>query len=146
MIDVHFRFASVNDVETLIQHDNHIHEAIIRDKIARNEIIVAYDGETFAGWLRYGLFWDMIPFMNMLFLLPEYRGRGIGRRLVEHWENLMLEQGYKTVMTSTQQNECAQHFYNALGYVAIGGFIQSHEPISNESYEIILSKVLEERQ
>jgi hypothetical protein len=38
-------------------------------------------------------------------------------------------------MTSTQQNETAQHFYTHLGYRSIGGFMQL-----NGEYEIIFSK------
>ena len=44
---------------------------------------------------------------------------------------------YSNVMTSTASNEYAQHFYNKLGYIAVGGFSPVGEP-----YEIILSKVL----
>ena len=137
-----FRLANIDDAAIIAKHDTAIPENIIKDKVLRNEILVAYDGEKFIGWLRYGLFWDIVPFMNMLEILPEYQGKGIGRQLVEFWESEMKTLGHTQVMTSTQQNENAQHFYNALGYAAMGGFIQSFEAISDESYEIILAKYL----
>ena len=140
--EIRIRLASLKDADIVARHDNHISEALIRDKISREEIIVAYDGNTFIGWLRYSLFWDIVPFMNMLLIQPEYRGKGIGRQLAQFWEALMRKQGHKKLMTSTQQNEHAQHFYLALGYVAVGGFIQTSGSLTDESFEIILVKEL----
>ena len=136
------RAADINDVAIISKYDKHIPKNRIADKVSRSEIYVVYDGANFAGWLRYGLFWDIVPFMNMLEILPDYRGRGMGRQLVEFWESQMKEHGHKMVMTSTQQNEQAQHFYNALGYSAMGGFVQSFEAVTGESFEIILAKNL----
>ena len=142
MSEVIIKTANENDVEVISKHEHHLSKAVLRDKISRNEILAVFDNGIFIGWLRYGMFMDLVPFMYMLELLPEYRGMGLGKKLVLHWEKNMRGQGYKMVMTSTQQNEHAQHFYNALGYVAVGGFIQTHEALTDESYEIILSKVL----
>ena len=71
----------------------------------------------------------------MLFVVDDYLGTGIGKKLTQFWEGQMRSKGYKTVMTSTQQNETAQRFYTHLGYLAIGGFMQS-----SGEYEIIFSK------
>ena len=136
------RMASLDDATTIVKYDRHIPKSRIADKVSRGEIYVVYDGDKFIGWLRYGLFGDIVPFMNMLEILPDYRGKGIGRQLVEFWESQMKAEGHKMVMTSTQQNEHAQHFYNALGYASMGGFVQSFETVTSESFEIILAKEL----
>jgi len=135
--EIKIRLAAAADIAIIYGHDKHISVDAIKEKIKSGEIFVVYDDAIFAGWLRYNLFWDSIPFMNMLFLLPEYRGRGIGKRLVEFWENSMKEQGHKKVLTSTPQNENAQYFYAALGYAVTGGFTLSGDP-----YEIIFEKSL----
>jgi len=137
------RIADMNDAEIISKHEQHMTKAVIKDKISRNEIFVAYDDNAFIGWLRYGLLYDIVPFMYMLEMLPEYRNKGLGKRLVLFWEDSMHEQGHRMVMTSTQQNEDAQHFYNVLGYAAVGGFIQTYDAVTEDSYEIILSKKLE---
>ena len=93
------------------------------------------EGENFVGWLRYGYFWDNTPFMNMLHLKEEYRGRGYGSKLVAFWEEAMRNKGYKIVLTSTSVSETAQHFYQKLGYKAVGGLTLGREPM-----EILLSK------
>ena len=49
-----------------------------------------------------------------------YRNKGYGRRVMEFWETEMMKEGYKIVMTSTQVDESAQHFYRKLGYKDCG--------------------------
>jgi ribosomal protein S18 acetylase RimI-like enzyme len=97
---------------------------------------VAKDNGKIIGWLRYNLFWDNIPFMNMICLIEEYRRIGIGTKLMKYWEDEMKQNGYKNVLTSTQSNEEAQHFYRKIGYTEIGGFKYFNEP-----YEIIFQKI-----
>lgn len=87
------------------------------------------------GWLRYNLFWDNTPFMNMLYLLDDYRGKGFGRKFVKYWEGDMKQLNYEMVMTSTASDEYAQHFYNKLGYITVGGFLFVYDP-----FEVILYK------
>jgi ribosomal protein S18 acetylase RimI-like enzyme len=94
----------------LAGHDRHIRAEVLAQKINNGEIYIAYEEGAFAGWLRYSLFWDNTPFMNMLFVLSEYRKLGIGKQLTLFWEDQMKSKGYQTLMTSTQQNETAQHF------------------------------------
>ena len=73
------------------------------------------DGQP-AGLLRYNLFWDNTPFCTLLFVDWPRQGRGYGRRLMEHWAADMRRQGYRLLLTSTQADEGAQHFYRRLGY------------------------------
>ena len=75
--------------------------------------------------------------MNMVYLLLEFRKIGLGAKLVKYWEVEMKQKGYKNVLTSTQSNEDAQHFYRKIGYKEIGGFKYFDDP-----YEIIFQKIL----
>ena len=58
-----------------------------------------------------------------------------------HWENEMRGRGYDLVMTSTQADETAQHFYRKLGYQDIGGFVLPF-PGHEQPTELILAKEL----
>ncbi len=136
---VKIRLAEESDFEILSQHDKHISAEILKKKISDKNIFVAESDGEFAGWLRYNLFWDEIPFMNMLFVPLKFRGVGIGGKLVKEWEKLMSEHGYKMLLTSTQANEYAQHFYRKQGYKDLGGFTPF-----GEEYEIILGKQMED--
>ena len=134
---MNIRYASEQDRAFLVSNDKWICSGTIQKKIIDKQILVAQDKENLIGWLRYGLFWDNVPFMYMLHLLDEYQGKGLGRTLVEYWENEMKRKGHKVVLTSTAQTEYAQHFYVKLGYRSIGSFQLSDEPL-----EIIFSKSL----
>ena len=116
------RHAKIADYSWLKEHDKHISEETLKTKIESKEIYVAQENNELIGWLRYNLFWDNIPFMNLIYFLEEYRRNGFGRKLVNHWENEMKEKGYKNVLTSTLSTEEAQHFYRKMGYTEIGGF------------------------
>ena len=135
---VTIRVADAEDAALVAEHDKHISADLLAQKIARQEVYVAYNDDAFVGWLRYSLFWDNTPFMNMLFLLPDYRGEGIGRQLTTFWEDQMKAQGYKTLLTSTQQNESAQHFYAHMGYTTVGGFT-----LPGDTYELVMAKAVE---
>lgn len=137
MMDSIIRPATLSDLSFLVEHDRHVTPAELDSVIRLGRILlIEIQGEC-VGWLRWNLFWDNTPFMNLLYLLDGHRMQGHGRALVRHWEQQMREKGYDTVLTSTQANEAAQHFYRHLGYRDIGGFLQE-----GEAYELILSKRL----
>ena len=68
------------------------------------------------GVLRYQLFWEQIPFLNLLFLKASARRQGHGRAAMALWEAEMSRAGHGMVLVSTQSDEPAQHFYRKLGY------------------------------
>lgn len=61
------RYDHEDDLEILKKHDKHISETELKKSINDNRILIMLDGSRFIGWLRFNLFWDSIPFMNMLF-------------------------------------------------------------------------------
>lgn len=121
----------------LIARDLHIHEAALLKKISDREIIVAESAKMTLGWLRFGFFWDSIPFMNMLHVTEAHRNAGIGKMLVQFWESEMRKQKHELVMTSSQSDEVAQHFYRKLGYVDAGSLILPKVPL-----EVVFIKTL----
>jgi ribosomal protein S18 acetylase RimI-like enzyme len=129
------RYAEGKDYSWLKNHERHIADGTLENKIKNNEVYVVEEGGVPVGWLRYSLFWDNVPFMNMLYLLEGYRARGIGTKLVKYWESEMKRRGYGEVLTSTQSNEGGQHFYRKNGYTEIGGFKFLDDP-----FEIIFCK------
>lgn len=136
-MDSIIRPARPSDLAFLAEHDRHVTPAELDNIIRLGRILLIEVGGERIGWLRWNLFWDNTPFMNLLYLLDGHRMQGHGRALVRHWEQQLREAGYSAAMTSTQANEAAQHFYRHLGYRDIGGFLQEDEP-----YELILSKQL----
>ena len=131
------RFATKEDIDILTANDKHVDKQEMLNLISLNRVYVMEEDGKFIGWLRYNLFWDHIPFMNMICLNDSERGKGYGRKFVEFWEDEMRKLGYKNVLTSTASDEFAQHFYIKLGYSTIGGFIPF-----GEKFEMMLSKKL----
>ena len=93
------------------------------------------------GILRFNLFWDNTPFCTMLFVDWDSQKKGYGRQLMTYWEDDMREKGYGMIMTSTQVDENAQHFYRKIGYKDCGGFVVDI-PGFEQPMEMFLSKAL----
>ena len=74
------------------------------------------------GVLRYSLFWQTIPFLDLLYIDDAYRRQGFGTQMMNRWEETMKISGYKYVLTSTQADESAWRFYEKLGYHKVGSF------------------------
>jgi ribosomal protein S18 acetylase RimI-like enzyme len=123
-----FGYAGQKHFEWLQEKDSYIDADTLKKKILDKQIIVAESGKQILGWLRFGFFWDSIPFMNMLFIGKDYRKMGIGRKMVQFWERDMRKQNKTIVMTSSQSDEEAQHFYRKLGYTDVGALTLPEEP------------------
>lgn len=129
------RNANYDDIKNILEFDKHISLDECKNVILLNRGYVIEEKESIIGWLRYNLFWDSIPFMNMLYIKEKYRKQGYGKILVYYWEQQMKINGHNILMTSTLSNETSQHFYRKLGYFDIGSFI-----ISGEKLELIFQK------
>lgn len=134
---MNIRIATRNEYTLLVELDHHISKEMIAHKIDQGEIIVAMEGLSVIGWMRYGYFCDSIPFMNMLTVIENYRGRGIGTGLAIYWEHLLPCKGFTEVLTSTFTNERGQFLYQKLGYKDCGALLFPNEPL-----EIILHKTI----
>ncbi len=119
------RYAKENDKAFWLSLDAHITEEELEKKFRdRRGYVVTEDGIP-CGVLRYNMFWDSIPFCTLLFVKDGMRRKGIGRELMEFWEHDMKASGHGMVMTSTQSDETAQHFYRRLGYTDAGSLVIS---------------------
>ena len=67
--------------------------------------------------------------MNMLFVDEDHRGKGTGKELVLFFESEMKKKGYKSVMTSSQSDEQAQHLYRKAGYKDTGSLLLDNQPL-----------------
>lgn len=97
--------ATDNDIEWLLREDKWIDEGWLRRCVGNLEYLVAKEDTILVGFLRFSMFWGKIPYMDMIRVIPEFRGRGVGAALTGFWETRMREQGASLVMTSSQQDE-----------------------------------------
>ena len=114
------RYVQIEDKEFWYSLDKHLPEQEFACKVSDKRGYILLNDNKPIGLLRYNLFWDNTPFCTMLFIDHEHQGKGYGKKLMEHWENDMKSQGYGMLLTSTQVDEGAQHFYRRLGYKDCG--------------------------
>lgn len=138
---IEIRYVENDDKEFWFSLDKHLPECEFEKKVRDKQgYVLLEDGEKI-GLLRFNLFWDNTPFCTMLFVDLSKQKNGYGRKLMSYWENDMKNQGYGLIMTSTQVDESAQHFYRKLGYKDCGGFTIDI-PGYEQPMEMFMSKAL----
>ena len=133
------RYLKSSDKQFWYSLDKHLPESEFENKVKTKRGYVLFENNIPIGLLRYNLFWDSIPFCTMLFIDKKCQGKGYGTMLIEEWEKDMKEQGYGMLLTSTQVDETAQHFYRKLGYKDSGSLIIDI-PIYAQSMEMFFVK------
>ena len=120
---VSIRYVSASNKDFWYTLDRHLPETEFLNKVRDKQgYILLEDGKP-CGLLRYNLFWDTTPFCTMLFVDWKSQKKGYGRKLMEHWEQDMKSKGFDMLLTSTQVDEEAQHFYRKLGYKDCGSLV-----------------------
>ena len=133
------RLAVGEDKLQVIRYDSHIPQRKVVECIEDQRVYILQDEQKVVGVLRHSLFWQTIPFLDLLFIDEACRGKGYGTRMMAHWEAAMRHMGYKYVMLSTQEDETAKFFYEKLGYRRIGAFL----PPEQDADEIMYLKELQ---
>lgn len=135
------RYATESDKSFWFGLDSHISEDEFLLKIRDKRCYIICEGNKPIGVMRYNLFWDNIPFLTLIHFDKAYWGKGFGRQAMLFWENEMRELEYKIVITSTQVDEQAQHFYTKLGYIEKGCLSFDNTPLE-QPMEMFLLKNL----
>ncbi|MBN2852890.1 MAG: GNAT family N-acetyltransferase [Clostridia bacterium] len=130
-----FTIGNETDYQYILENDHHLMKRLIKRKLSDGEIIFIHHHSKRVGWLRYGYFWDNIPFINLLHIDEEYRGKGIGKEVMRFFEKMMAEKKFNMIMTSTLADENAQHFYRKCGFKDAGCLL-----IDNEAAELFMIK------
>lgn len=121
--------------------DGHLPEIEFAKKVADKRGYVILDDEKPIGILRFNLFWDNTPFLTLIYIDFSYHKKGYGRKAMKFWEEEMAKQGYKMIMTSTQVDENAQHFYRKVGYKDCGCLVLDI-PGFEQPLEMFMAKAL----
>ncbi len=126
--------AQSKDQPKIVKLDSHIPPPRLSECIYKGQVYILKDNSIKNGWqnhrlkdpvigvLRYSLFWQTIPFLDLLYIDDAYRHQGFGTQMMHDWEERMKICGHKYVMTSTQADESAWKFYEKLGYHKVGSF------------------------
>lgn len=133
--------AQPNDKERIARLDNHLPAHRLEACIHAGTVYLLKAENSVIGVLRFSLFWQTIPFLDLLYIDEPHRGKGGGTALMDRWESDMTAQGFHYLLTSTQADETAWRFYEARGYRKTGAFL----PPDQQAEEWIYMKDLREQ-
>ena len=141
IIMLEIKYATKQDKAFWFTLDTHLSESEFERKIRDRRGYIFCDGGKPIGVMRYNLLWDNTPFLTYIYFEKSHRGKGFGRQAMQFWETEMRTLGYKMLITSTQVDEQAQHFYRKLGYQDRGGIFLDNTPLA-QPQEMFMLKVL----
>lgn len=138
---INIRYAIMSDETFWFKLDKHLSKNEYANKVVLKQCYIIEVDNSCVGVLRYNLFWDIIPFLNLIYIDFDYHQKGIGTKAMLYWEDEMRKLEYKLVMTSTMVDESSQNFYRKLNYKECGCLIKNIEPFV-ESMEMFMMKQL----
>lgn len=139
--DMEIKTVTTKDKEFVMSIDKHVDETGYANRVSTKTGYVIWEGHRRIGIMSHCILWDTLPFLNLLFVKEEYRGKGFAKQAMIRWEKEMKRQGYQMTLLSTQVDEDAQHFYRKLGYIDCGGLILYNTPL-DQPMEMFLRKIL----
>ena len=66
--------------------DSHMDEAAFQNCLLTKSGFVLWEAGQPVGWMYYCFLWGKLPFLNLLYVLEDWRGRGFGSRAMAAWE------------------------------------------------------------
>lgn len=115
-------FAFISGFSSDLQDDRL--RAQIRD--GRLRIIESTEGPV--GFIKFYVLWEVLPFIEVIIIRDDCRGRGIGKAAVRDWEQEMCARSFRRAIISTQADETAQHFWRRIGYHDCGSLTLPGRP------------------
>lgn len=110
------------------QEKNYSHtDQFFEQGIEGGMVLVAYFENKPAGYLIYQVLWGNTPFVALLRIMPEFRGEGLGRKLIEISEQKLKGEGYEGFISSSETiNDGGKAFHDKMGFVEIGKLQMIH--------------------
>ena len=104
-----------------------------------HDVILAYDHNTPIGCAAFKKYDNECAEVKRVFLKPEYRGRGISKKLMAQLENAVKAKGYRyLILESGEPLVAAMALYKKIGY----GIIPNYGPYADMPDSICMKKKL----
>ncbi|GAA1101555.1 hypothetical protein GCM10009581_38080 [Tsukamurella strandjordii] len=117
------RAASTEDLPFLVENDQIARRSVLVEAIAAGRVIVAVYDDRPIGWLRWSVFRDVYPFIDVVEVLGPFRRRGIGRLLMEAWTAEPARARCAGVMACADPESTGYRFLWALGWQDCGALV-----------------------
>lgn len=120
-VSIVVRFASHDDLGSCFEFDHSDRQDIIENKIDMHEIILAERRGEVIGYLKLEYIWSKLPYISLIFLKPEFRGKGIGSLILNYLVEFLQLNGYSILLSSSQVNEAEpQKWHRKMGFAECG--------------------------
>lgn len=120
-VSIIVRFASQDDLESCFTFDHSDRQDIIENKIDMHEIILAERCGEVIGYLKLEYIWSKLPYISLIILKSEFRGKGIGTLMLNYLVEFLQINGFETLFSSSQVNETEpQMWHRKKGFVECG--------------------------
>ena len=94
---------------------------LVKRKLDYGEILVAELRGMRVGYLRLEYLWSKLPYISLIRVNEEVRGRGIGTKMLGFLESMLREKGHEFLMSSSQTDEPrAQSWHRENGFAECG--------------------------
>ncbi len=94
----------------------------LEEGFGKEEIHVALNGNECIGFIWYilnGAF-HSFPYLHIIAVKQEYRSRGVGKKLLEFFENTCFLEDSKLFLVVADFNPKAKKLYEEIGYIQVG--------------------------
>ena len=120
-VSIIVRFASQCDLDSCFLFDHSDRQDIIENKIDMHEIILAERCGEAIGYLKLEYIWSKIPYISLIILKPEFRGKGIGTLMLNYLVEFLQLNEFEILLSSSQVNEVEpQTWHRKKGFVECG--------------------------
>lgn len=99
------RYGRKSDFEWLRKNDDQVSSEWIGRCLDHAEYVLSLEGPQRIGFLRFSLFWGIVPYMDLIWVMENHRRQGVGTALFDFWEQGMKKRGARVLMTSAMSDE-----------------------------------------
>ena len=114
------RFATRDDLD-FVARDHYVPTEVVRHKIEHQEVVVAERQGDPVGYARLEYLWSTVPYIALIWVLPEHRRQGAGKAMLRFMEDYLRENGHEQLLSSSQVDEAEpQAWHRHMGFVECG--------------------------
>ena len=101
----------------------------LRAQVRDGRLRIIESSEGAVGFIKFYILWEVLPFIEVIIVRDDCRGRGIGRAAIREWEAEMSLRSFQRAIVSTQADETAQYFWRRIGYQDCGYLALPGRPV-----------------
>ncbi len=115
------RFAQPGDITQLCELDHAVDKQKVERLIVQQQYIIAEVDDRIVGLIRLEYIWTTLPYMGLIWILPDYRKRGLSKQLLRYLCVYLRDHRHQQLFSSSQANEPEpQAWHRYVGFVDSG--------------------------